>query len=121
MFKIQADRSSNLLTISYGGRVGVDEVARCTDQAKVLLNDLQPGFTLLTDLTGMEEMDPACAAPLSEVMDCFTEFGIKKVVRVIPDPSKDIGLAIMSLFHYPRDLQIITCGSMAEAKEVLAK
>jgi hypothetical protein len=40
-------------------------------------------------------------------------------VRVIPDPHRDIGLKIMSIFHYAGDVQIITCQSLAEAEEIL--
>jgi hypothetical protein len=42
------------------------------------------------------------------------------VVRVIPDPQKDIGMQIMSLFHYDRRVRIVTCESLAEAMKVLA-
>jgi hypothetical protein len=41
------------------------------------------------------------------------------VVRVIPDPHRDIGLQIMSIFHYGGDVQILTCQTLAEAEEIL--
>jgi hypothetical protein len=41
------------------------------------------------------------------------------VVRVIPDPHRDIGLQIMSYFHYSGDVQILTCQTLAEAEEIL--
>ena len=46
--------------------------------------------------------------------------GVAKIVRVIPDPKKDIGLNILSVFHYPRRIQIITCETRKEALKLLA-
>jgi hypothetical protein len=42
------------------------------------------------------------------------------VVRIIPDPRKDIGLSIMSVFHYRRGVRIVTCETLAEALSALA-
>jgi hypothetical protein len=42
------------------------------------------------------------------------------VVRVIPDPQKDIGLNILSLFHYRKRVRIVTCETLDEARKVLA-
>jgi hypothetical protein len=41
------------------------------------------------------------------------------VVRVIPDPHRDIGLQIMSIFHYGGDVQIVTCETLVQAEELL--
>jgi hypothetical protein len=41
------------------------------------------------------------------------------VVRVIPDPHKDIGLNILSLFHYRRGVRIVTCETLEEAMRAL--
>jgi hypothetical protein len=53
-------------------------------------------------------------------MDLMSKLGVAKVVRVIPDPHKDIGLNIMSLFHYPRRIPIVTCPTLKEAMAELA-
>jgi hypothetical protein len=41
------------------------------------------------------------------------------VVRVIPDPHRDIGMTIMSVFHYRGGVKIFTCQTLAEAEETL--
>jgi hypothetical protein len=41
------------------------------------------------------------------------------VVRIIPDPSKDIGLNILSIVHYRGTVQVITCETALEAWRVL--
>jgi hypothetical protein len=45
-------------------------------------------------------MDPAAATHLAEIMDALAEKKVAAVVRVIPDPHKEIGLNIFSQFHY---------------------
>ena len=50
-------------------------------------------------------------------MDVLNKHGIKEVRRVIPDPTKDVGLNIMSLFHYRRDVKIVTYEKLEEATE----
>jgi len=53
-------------------------------------------------------------------MDLLNKQGVSTVVRVIPDPRKDIGFNILSLFHYRPDVQIVTCETLEEAMKVLA-
>jgi hypothetical protein len=48
-------------------------------------------------------------------MDLCDKKGAAAVVRVIPDPQKDIGLNIMSIFHFRRRVRISTCETMEEA------
>jgi len=120
MFQTEVDKSKNLLTISYTQHVGPEEMQSCARQVQVLLAGLQPGFRLLTDLSGLETMDFACVPYIKQIMDILNQQGVEQVMRVIPDPRKDIGLNIMSLFHYRRGVRIVTCGNLEEAMQVLA-
>ena len=81
---------------------------------------LSRGFQLLGDFTDLQRMDPDCAAPMGKSMDSLKEAGVAKIIRVMPDPSKDIGLSILTAFHYPRDVRVLTCKSMIEAADLLA-
>jgi hypothetical protein len=45
---------------------------------------------------------------------------VELVVRVIPDPTKDIGLNILSVFHYRHRVRVVTCQTMEEAARLLA-
>jgi hypothetical protein len=54
-------------------------------------------------------------------MDACNRAGVQKVVRIIPEPEKDIGFGIMSLFHYRRGVQIVTCESADEAAAILGR
>jgi len=120
MIDVSTDRSKNLLTFRFRGRVGAEELIGHRERTESLLAELPPGFQLLSDLSGLESMDPACAAEIERTMDLCDQKGVKRVVRVIPDPQKDIGLNIMSLFHYRRGLPIVTCETLEQAEEILA-
>ena len=45
--------------------------------------------------------------------------GVGWVARVIPDPGKDIGMNILTAFHYPRRLRVVTCKSLVEAARAI--
>ncbi len=74
---------------------------------------------MLGDLSQLETMESDCAPELGRMMELIRRAGAGLVVRVIPDPNKDIGLNILTLFHYPPQLRIVTCEKMVEAAQAL--
>ncbi len=121
MYAVEVDSPQNLLVIRYRGSVGPQEAERCLGEVRAALPKVQSAFQLLADLTGLELMDVACAPFIEKAMDLCNERGVSTVVRVIPDPKRDIGLQIMSYFHYGGDVRIVTCESLAEAREILSR
>lgn len=122
MVEASIDKAKNRLILRFSKFVGPEEMKGYDEKIKGLITELQPGFTIFTDLTKLESMDLACAPHIERTMDFANKKGVKKVVRVIPDPKKDIGFNIMSLFHYrSRKVQIVTCETLKEAKEILAE
>ena len=119
MFRVDADKSKNLLTIIYAGRLGADEMQRCVDATKSSLTDMEPGFYVLTDLSDLEFMDIACAVYIEQIMDLCSAKGVSAVTRVVPDPHKDIGYHLMSLFHYARDVEMTEYDNLADAMRSL--
>lgn len=119
MVAFEIDPPQNLLVVRYRGAVGPDETKRGPEEAQAALTKLQSGFRLLADLTELQSMDVACAPHIEQVMALCNEKGVSTVVRVIPDPTRDIGLQIMSLFHYRGDVQIVTCETLNEAQDIL--
>jgi hypothetical protein len=75
---------------------------------------------LFTDLSGLEFMDAACAPLIGAIMDHLVEKQVASVVRVIPDPQKDIGFDLMSHFHYGREVRTMTFETLADAIHHLA-
>ncbi len=118
-FHIESDDVANLLVIRYRGRVGAEEVEECAAEVRAHLESVEPGFKLLADLTALEVMDISCAAPLESIMKLCNEKGVATVARIIPDPKRDIGLQIMSYFHYGPGVRIVTCETAEEAMEAL--
>jgi hypothetical protein len=120
MFRIEIDKSKNLLKLSFSKHVTPRETAEWREKLAGVIGEMETGFKLLTDLSHLELMDTACAKDIEWSMELLDKAGIGKVVRIIPDPSKDIGLKILSIFHYRPCLQIVTCDTMEEALRALA-
>src|SRR5437016_7083084 len=121
MFQLEIEPTANLMKLTFGGHLSAKEMEECVEQFKQVLKEFQPGFRLLTDLTAMEATDLDCAPHIERIMDLCNEAGIGLIVRVIPDPHKDIGLNIMSLFHYRRGVRIVTCETIEQAQLALAE
>ena len=54
------------------------------------------------------------------MMDALAEKGVASVTRVMPDPHKDIGLNILSQFHYGTNVKIATFETLADALQHIA-
>ncbi len=120
MFLVTTNKARRLLCLSYIGHVGVAELERGYLEVKVMLAEFANGFEVLVDLCRLEDMDVACADIIGRTMELMDKHGVEIVVRVIADPGKDIGLNIISIFHYPNHPRIVTCHTMLEAAQVLA-
>ena len=119
MITFEVDEPKSLLAIRYRGVVRSEETEKGLEQIRNGLAKLQSGFRLLADLSELQSMDVGCAPFIEKAMDMCNEKGASMVVRVIPDPHRDIGLQIMSIFHYGGGVQILTCQTLAEAEEIL--
>src|SRR5439155_18837131 len=108
MYSVESDRSKRLLVISAAGRVTKKEVESVALRLREMMKEITPGFRVLTDIRWLERMDPAAAVPLAEIMDGLAEKDVADVVRVVQDPHKDIGLNILSQFHYGPLVKLIT-------------
>jgi len=118
-FEILTDAPRNLLRIRYWGHVTPAKMQACLAAVESHLPQLRAGFTLLTDMRGLEEMDLDCVTALTKIMDHMRAAGVALVVRIVPDPNKDIGLKILSIIHYRRGVRIVTCETLAEAERAL--
>jgi anti-anti-sigma regulatory factor len=121
MFTVTLDQPRNALTIAYRGRVTAVETRHCAEEVRLAMTILEPGFRVIADLTALEAMDLSCAPSIANIMEICNAAGVSEVIRVIPDPTRDIGLQILSFFHYGNDVCIRTCNSFAEAEEMLAE
>jgi hypothetical protein len=115
MYAVELDRSKRLLVISAAQRVTAEEANVAAQRVRELVRDVDPGFRVLTDFRWLDSMDPGAAPHVAEIMDALAEKGVASVTRVIADPHKDIGLNILSQFHYGPKIQIATFETLADA------
>jgi hypothetical protein len=101
--------------MSYSQHIGAGEMKRCLGTVRDLMDNLKPGFLLLTDLSNLESMEASCAPEIGAIMDLCSAKGILSVVQVIPDPKKDIGFDLISRFHHDPPVKTQTHESLAEA------
>src|SRR5437588_3551637 len=120
MYALELDRSKRLLVISAAQRVTAEEANRAAQRIRELLQDVAPGFHVLADFRWLESMDSAAARHIAEMMDALAEKNVASVTRVMPDPHKDIGLNILSQFHYGPDVNITTFETLADAVQSIA-
>jgi hypothetical protein len=120
MFSVELDRSKRLLVISAAAHVTKQETKEAAQQVRQSLEDVAPGFRMLTDFRWLESMDSSAAPHIADIMDALTEKQVASVTRVVPDPHKDIGLNILSQFHYDSKIPIATFETLADAVQSMA-
>jgi len=121
MYSVEADRSKRLVVISAAGRVSKEEVKEAAQEVREIVKDLEPGFRVLADFRWLDLMDSSSAPHIAEIMDALAEKKVASVVRVIPDPRKDIGLNILSQFHYGPEIRTIAFETLADALQSLSE
>src|SRR5262249_7803416 len=121
MYSVDIDRSKRLLVISGVQQVTAEQAKLAAQQGARILREVAPGLRVLADFRWLDSMDSAAATHIAEIMDAFAEKKVASVTRVIPDPHKDIGLNILSHFHYGPEIQIATFEKLADAVQSLTE
>src|SRR6266496_2155952 len=121
MYAVELDRSKRILVISGSQRVTAEQAKLAAQRVRELLQDVAPGLRVLADFRWLDSMDSAAARHIAEIMDALAEKGVASVTRVMPDPRKDIGLNILSQFHYGPGIQIVTFETLADALQSLVE
>jgi anti-anti-sigma regulatory factor len=121
MYAVELDQSKRLLVISAVQRVTAEQAKLAAQRVRELLQDVAPGFRVLADFRWLDSMGSAAVRHIAEIMDVLAEKGVASVTRVMPDPHKDIGLNILSQFHYGPEIKIATFETLADALEGMAE
>jgi hypothetical protein len=120
MFSVETNKAKRLLVISAAGHVSKEEMKKAAEQVRDALRDVAPGIRVLTDFRWLESMRPGAAPHIAEIMDALAEKQVASVIRIIPDPGKDIGMInILSQFRYSRELPISTVETLVDALDRL--
>lgn len=115
MFLAAVNKEKQLLYSAYIEQVQPEDIERALDDVKALIAELSPGFRLLADLSQVTSIDMNAVPELGRLMELIDRSGVGMVVRVIPSRDKDIGMNILTVFHYPHHPRVTTCKSLAEA------
>jgi len=83
------------------------------------LGAMSAGFRYLVDFSQLESMTLDCVPEIGRTMELIGQAGASLVVRFIPDSSKDIGMNILTIFHYPKHIKMATCQNLDEVAKVL--
>lgn len=119
VFEVEVDPGRNVLRTWFRNVVSAEAMEAQATRNEALIASMRPGFTVIADLAELERMEIDCVRHVTRLMDLFLAAGVGQVVRVIPDPSKDIGFTLLSLTHYRGRVPIRTCESRAEAETAL--
>ena len=119
MFLATTNKKKKLLHISYIGRVDAEEIRHELKEIPALLEELPNGFTLVMDLERLDSMSLPSGQEIGKLMELCDKSGIEKVIRVIPDKKKDIGLQILYLMHYKHPPPVFVCERMKDVARLL--
>src|SRR5215831_17503377 len=121
MYAVEIDRSKRFVVISAVQQVTAEQAKLAAQHVRELLRNVAPGFRVLADFRWLESMDSGAAPYIAEIMDTLSQKRVASVTRVMPDPHKDIGLNILSQFHYGPEIQITTFETLADALQSLTE
>jgi hypothetical protein len=121
MFVVETDTTRQLLVLSIAGTVTLEESRQVVERVRERLQEMEAGFVALADFRWLESMPPELAPFVGQIMDLFAAKKVSAVVRVIPDAHRDIGLNILSPFHYGPDVRLMTFETLADAIQALAR
>ena len=119
MFSVETDRSKRLLVIGVAGHVNKQDVREAVEGVHKALEDVAPGFRVLTDFRWLESIRPSAAPHITEMMKAIVDKQVGLVISVVSDPGKDVVLNVLSHFRYGSEVQIVTFEKLADALEKL--
>lgn len=119
MIKIDYDTNLNVVIIEFSGDVDVAQAESAFANLVKIIPERETKFALLADFMKVETMMPAVKFEIEKAMDIFYSRGVKKIVRVLPDPAMVIGFNIMTVQHYPNHPKVVTYSSRTEAEAYL--
>jgi hypothetical protein len=121
MFVVETDTTRQLLVLSVAGNVTADESRETVARVREKVETIAPGFVTLVDFRWLESIAIGSTPFIAEIMDVLAAKKVSAVVRVMPDPHRDIGLNILSPFHYGPEVRLMTFETLADAIQALAR
>jgi hypothetical protein len=120
VFHTTIDLARNLAHSRFSGNLTGVEMRAAAEEAGSFVLSLKPGFVVFADFGEVTAMDLDCAPHLTRIMDILRAHGMKMVVRILPKPSVDIGINLLSIVHYRGTIKTVTVETLAEAERALS-
>lgn len=114
MSKASLDEERNIVIVKYEGNVNVKDARRLHEQLQAVLSKCCKGFKMLVDLSTLSNIDQEVVPLIRKMMDLCNQYGVSEIARIIPDPNKDIGFNLLSIFHYDKDVRVRTYQSFEQ-------
>jgi hypothetical protein len=119
LYTIKSNKQSNGLTISIKGSFIVREAEEIYAKLETMLPKLKKGFILITDLSLLVTVDYNVMSLIVKSMDLINSYSPSRIIRIVPDITKDIGFNIMSVFHYSKAIKKLPEDHQNSIKEIL--
>lgn len=119
MVHVHADPDRQILTVKFSGQVTAAEMDGSLHRVAEQLNELHSPIIIFTDLSELDAMEPAATNQIGAFMDLCDAKGVERIVRLVPDPTKDIGFNVLAIFHYENRVPTVTCETVEEARRAL--
>ena len=119
MLLVASNKLKQLITVRFIGQVLPAEIQSARAELAAEVAGLLPDFRYLADFTQFEGMNPDDVLEVGRLMELIAQSSVSLIVRVIPDASHDIGMNILTIFHYPAELKVVTCQTLTEAAAAL--
>lgn len=118
-FEASIEPERNCARVRFAGAFNAGEMQAAAARVESLLPKLKPGFSVLADFSRVDAMDLDCVPHLTRIMDLCREHGIGLIVRVLPEPTKDIGIKLLAIVHYRGKVKTVTAETLEEAERAL--
>ncbi|PIE34593.1 hypothetical protein CSA56_07325 [candidate division KSB3 bacterium] len=118
MYHVRVDRQKNRLYISIKDRIDDVEVDLVSEEIFLALDELQQGFTVITDLSDAIPVSPQVSERLQRILLALSQKGLKKAVRVVQNI---VGAMQLKRLYEESELtyHVIQATSMEEAERIL--
>lgn len=117
---VETDPARKILRMRFRGVVRGEDMKTPFAGLPELLREMGSGFVQITDLTELDRMELDSVPQLTKMMDVCLAGGVARIIRVIPNPDKDIGFKLLSLTHYRGKVPIATYKTRGEAEKAVA-
>jgi hypothetical protein len=115
----EVDLGRNLLRTRYAGHATKSDMEAGVTTVRAQMAQLKPGFTILADWSQIEGLELDCVPCIAEIMELARAHGASTVVRVLPEPARDIGINMLSVVHLRGTARTVTAGNLEEAERLV--